>query len=329
MKKTLLLSFLLAAGITVAQNPIATLNGTLAAGEQTQPYQVVNVTANINQAVGGMNMLWNFGLATPVIGKSYINATPTAEMLDSFPGSAMMSIGVETNDPDFTDITFLSSSYALTGVVNDEYVIYYDTDPGSFGTFPLQYGDLTADTVGGSYFYDGYEGTFTGTLTSEVDAYGTATFGPNESAFVTRLRSVEVLELSYPGFGVVGSYVQTTYRYYREGDKWPVFKSTRTTIDIPALEIDSDVWVYEKADVDLATGNHDAIAVAVSPNPVRSKAYISGAGEQLSVTVTDLLGKTVLEANGAELDFSSLPSGMYLARITGAQGTTVKKIVKD
>lgn len=82
------------------------------------------------------------------------------------------------------------------------------------------------------------------------------------------------------------------------------------------------------------------LALLLYPNPNNGQYtidYTGEKGETLSVTVTDISGKIVLNENWnvnagnnkRNLNLVSLPSGIYLTTITGLQGSTTVKIVKQ
>ena len=78
--------------------------------------------------------------------------------------------------------------------------------------------------------------------------------------------------------------------------------------------------------------------VQIYPNPVRDYLYISHLNDnsgELQVVMNDLNGLQVIsgkfsaERNQVRIDVSSLKSGMYFLRITSANGSVVKKVVKE
>ena len=78
--------------------------------------------------------------------------------------------------------------------------------------------------------------------------------------------------------------------------------------------------------------------VQIYPNPVRDYLYISHLNDnsgELQVVMNDLNGLQVIsgkfsaERNLVRIDVSSLKSGMYFLRITSANGSVVKKVVKE
>ncbi len=73
-------------------------------------------------------------------------------------------------------------------------------------------------------------------------------------------------------------------------------------------------------------------AVNFYPNPVDNTLYISGCSAYHSLSIIDAVGKVVYNSeintpNGA-FDISSLPSGIYLAKLSGANGNIICKFSK-
>ncbi|MGK4566993.1 T9SS type A sorting domain-containing protein [Flavobacterium sp. 3HN19-14] len=215
---------------------------------------------------------------------------------------------------------------------DSNFILSY-TDHGDYGSFPQAYGDLHVDNVAGNYTYGDYSGTFAGTMITEVDAYGDMI--TSEGTFdVTRLKTVQTLQLSYAGLGIVGMLSQTTYRYYRESDLWPLVKSTNNVLTVGLLGINSDTTQIEKAPAAIMLSANNPLhknEVAITPNPVGSTAEIVAAGQNvISVVITDISGKIVFSGKGTPiLNLSNLTSGNYIAKIETQNGVSFKKIIKQ
>ncbi|MDR0370294.1 MAG: leucine-rich repeat protein [Prevotellaceae bacterium] len=85
------------------------------------------------------------------------------------------------------------------------------------------------------------------------------------------------------------------------------------------------------ADFDIKVGITEVVSstVVAYPNPVRNVLHIRSAAVVEQVGIYDLCGKPVklITAPGREINVSDLASGLYLVRITTADGETVRKIV--
>ncbi|MDI1257143.1 MAG: T9SS type A sorting domain-containing protein [Flavobacterium sp.] len=324
-----------------AQTQISALNGSLANmpfpidGVDFRIYQQFVPETVFDQSSAGFDQTWDISGFTFIADqtKEYYNTVPATIELPEFPGATMRTTGSITT---INGATIDSKSYAsgsgLLGYEDSTFLLKYATDNADFGSFPQMYGDLHYDTVAGNYIYGAYSGTFEGTLITEVDAYGSMTT-TEETGEVTRLKTIETLQISYPGFGVIGTLVQTTYRYYRENDWWPLVKSTNSVLDVDLLNVHTNTTNIEKANwyfqLNVINPNLNQ-KLAIVPNPVGDTTEILTSGQTIiAVVITDNSGKEVYTKKGtAHLDLSALPTGTYLARIQTSEGTSVKKIIK-
>ena len=98
------------------------------------------------------------------------------------------------------------------------------------------------------------------------------------------------------------------------------------------------IWKQQRAEIPFSVANSsvaevaDHEAIELSPNPTSGTLTIQGAVN--SITVTNLLGETVLDvpnphSQEVTLDLSKLPAGTYFARIATADGTIMRKILKQ
>lgn len=79
--------------------------------------------------------------------------------------------------------------------------------------------------------------------------------------------------------------------------------------------------------------NMNELGVTMYPNPAREFVSFDVAeGKQVSVKVTDLSGKLVLEntmSNNSQMDISSLSKGMYVVRVTNDAATATQKLLVE
>ena len=92
-----------------------------------------------------------------------------------------------------------------------------------------------------------------------------------------------------------------------------------------------DVWVGNDPSVGI---NESATFVAtVSPNPTSGHVMVKAITTDGEVAVFDLFGRQMMSATllegCAELDFSNIAKGVYMARIISAMGSTTIKLVKE
>ena len=73
----------------------------------------------------------------------------------------------------------------------------------------------------------------------------------------------------------------------------------------------------------------DSNSIALYPNPVKDRLYISGNSDSYDIEVYSLLGQRVMTvSNIDEIDVTLLNEGVYLIRISNETTMTVKRIVK-
>ena len=352
MKKTLLILSLLIVSLSNAQTSIKALNGTLGAdvglsgdGQNTRENIIRYAPGStFSQTASGPNQVWDIsGLTALTSFWRYSNTAPTASELASYPGTTMVCSNFDASDNSIISKSYCSGTVTvadgivglggLTGYSDAELTLNYSTNNVNLGSFPKVYGATTSDVVAGTYVFDIYSGTFTGTYTTTVDASGIMNSSFNETANVIRLKTVENLQISYTGLGVVGTFVQTTYRYYRATDYWPYLKSTNRVISIAALGLDTNVTEIEKAPEYFLLSAPDFAFdknVSLYPNPATNSITVSSSQEIISLTIVDQLGKVVLTKNKTtNLDVSGLQSGIYFIKIVTDGGSGVKKFIKN
>jgi len=83
-----------------------------------------------------------------------------------------------------------------------------------------------------------------------------------------------------------------------------------------------------------AVNNSTLIQLTLSPNPVKNLLKISGLEESARIALLDLTGRTVLTAlvgNEESISLSSLPTGIYIAKVSNLKGETIykTKLIKE
>lgn len=334
MKLKLLISALFISGAAFAQEPIPafyTFNG----GVEEDVYTFVSSPTPIDQSATGANIAWNFSQLTTE-GQSFTAVTvPTATEVAAFPGSTMLvRTLVGTNEEDVTNYylaTSLNGGYSITGFQSAGTELNYSTDNGFIGNFPLSYGYSNTDDIAGTFQGMGYNGSFVGTATSIVDAYGTLTLDDfREDIPVTRLKTVQDVALTYFGLPA-GTVTQTIYSYYSATLANPIARSITTTINIPLLLINQTTSSLEAYTATaLGTKNFEKTKVFIAPNPVANILHFSGDKVIAGVTITDASGRVVLESKaGNDIAVNHLSAGVYYVAVQSGTGTQLQKMVKQ
>ena len=336
MKIKLLLSALLISGAALAQEPIPAFYNfnTSPGGIEEDVYSLVTSTTPLDQSAAGANVVWNFDQLADDGESSTRVIVPQASEVVTFPGSTMVVRTTAGNSvTNYYLATTVAGGYSLTGFQAGGMELNYSTNNGFTGNFPLSYGYTNTDDVAGTFTGMGFTGTFTGTGTTTVDAYGTLTVnvGTASETPVTRLKIVQDINLTYLDFPA-GTVNQTIYSYYGTNlTSGPIFRSISTTLNIPALLIDQTTTNYESymataLGTPAFTKNNKTI---IAPNPVANVLHFAGDKAITGVTITDASGRVVLQSKvNNDIAVNHLSAGVYYVALQSANGTEVKKMVK-
>ncbi|MGQ2983441.1 T9SS type A sorting domain-containing protein [Flavobacterium sp.] len=337
MKKTLLSAVLLLSLNAFAQAPIQAFYSAsvIPEDDNTTHYLLVNPSAPLDHDTNGNgnNFVWNFNNLNVVTTTATSVMAPTAGDLANYPGTTMV---VETitqgGNPTHYYLSDIGQGTNIKGAQTSQLILKYTTG-GLIGNFPMNFGEQMMGGVTGTFQGNGIEGTFTGTSLTNVDAFGTLTVnqgfaGPKE---VTRLTIQQFLTLYYMGVEV-GTVNQTIYSYYSADlVAGPVMRDITTHTVVAVAGIDqtqNSVEVYDQA----TNGANDHISLAktfIAPNPVQDIMHIEGAAEVGSVTITDVMGRTVVRGQGNDVAVSQLPAGIYHVAVVAEGRSSTLKMVKQ
>ena len=333
MKKTLLSLSVLFSFVAFAQEPIMTFyNSTGFFGEvQTNEYVLVTSASGLNQSEAGANMVWNFNDLSEITRTFTTMVTATTNDIANFPGSSwVVQTTTEGGNPSNYFLALGEGTY-LTGLETSQMTIKYN-DFALVGYFPMNYQATASSNVSGTFEGQGVTGTFTGTTSSVADAYGTLTVneGFQGTMNVTRLKTQQNLALFYLGFQV-GTLDQTTYSYYSADlITGPVFRSVTTHIVVSGIGLDQTQSTIESyLQTTNSRGDFNMAQTALAPNPVQDVLHISGIAEIGNVTITDAMGRTVLQSQGNDIAISHLPAGVNHVALTTEGKNTALKMVKQ
>lgn len=346
MKTKLLIATALLSFSAYAQNTVNSFYSTTVTndGIQEDAYTILDpATELVHEA--GEDVIWNF---TDLIAyaQAYTRVVmPTEEDIEEYPESNVL---VETRtilqNGDVNQTRYFinindEGSTLLKGVETPAFFLTY-TDDAFVGDFPLSYGYTNTDAIAGSFTTDtGITGTFTGTGTSEVDAYGTLTteIGVADNTPVTRLKTVQNLELFVGGMSM-GTIVQTIYSYYSDEilATGPIFRSAVTQTLVPALglnETSTNIDTYTGTAAAPELGLTAPIAASkfiIAKNPVADVLEFLGNQPVSGVTVSDAAGRVVLQSGQENnINVSHLSAGIYYVAVQSIKGTETLKIVKQ
>ncbi len=310
-------------------------------GYSHRSYFVLSSDAPLDQSASGTDAVWTFDQLTTLGGSEYIDSEPTPADLSNFPGTTRILTGTNSVGIVPTVSTaYLSGDAAFVGLSAGNGLELHYTDNATIGSFPLSYGYTNTDAIAGTFTYTTYSGTFTGSIVSSVDAYGTLNYGNGADLTamnVTRLKIVQNLNLDYFPLGTVGTVTMTNYYYYYNGpdpmqQDFPNFVSSETAANIPLLSIDQDITTIEVGiPAFLGTPQFGRESVSIAPNPVSDvlSIHVNDNIAIQSVTITDVNGRVISKSNETNFDVSKLAKGVYFARIESDSGTAIKKFAKQ
>lgn len=341
MKLELLFTLLLLNSISHAQSTVNNFFSTTGTN-----YALVTSSATIDQSATDENLIWNFNNLEKTGNTTDVHSVPTTEALNNYPGTTFLitTTNTENNDESKSYLKQADNMVSITGYAATDLTLNYDTNNALLGSYPSNYTDPpTTDELSGSYSYnaDGttYNGTFSGDIETTMDAHGTlSTNDLGQGAFsgpVTRIKSVQSMDLAYAVFGNVGTATITIFNYFDNTNGNLVFRSLRIEVSVASLGIDQDTITYE-----CRLGNSLGIPkypfasknLKISPNPVGNflnipmEAHLTAK----SIVITDTTGKEILQFSGNETarSVAQLPKGLYFISIITENRHLTSKFIK-
>jgi Secretion system C-terminal sorting domain len=341
MKKLLLSISFLTLFSTIAQVPITSFFGTM-----DYNYTNLNPPTPLSHTTMGANAVWNFN-GIPTNGtSSEVNIAPTAAEVTSFPGSTSVHI-TTTAAPSPSNIGKIynkltpASVFSLTGFEANGVILNYVTNNALLGTFPLNFGYTNNDVTAGTFTNGTFSGTFTGTIKTDYDSYGTLNLGvvgfdPIVKT-VHRIKLVQNINLTI-GFIPVGTVSQTTHTYYVTNGALtePFFRDTSYSVNVSGSDPQNtnQAQVFTNA-LTLGIESNGLISNTINfyPNPATNMLNIENKNNLSinSITISDTNGRNVLETKNvtSSIDVSNLSKGIYFVRLATDVGSVTKKLVKE
>ena len=230
---------------------------------------------------------------------------------------------------------------AITGIINSQVELNFAANNALVGTFPLNYGYSNVDDLEGTFTSGTFTGGVAGTISNSVDAYGTLNLSIDGGGIttyqVTRLKSVQNVDLSYSIFGNIGTIDQTLYYYYAYGDlslDTPIFRTSHTVVNVPLQGINNETYdQMEKYYNFLGVAENSKIAsVSLFPNPTQDQLHIESKDSEIKeITVSDMSGRIVFHSNGntETISLGNLQNGIYNATVVTTAGSKTEKIIKN
>ena len=339
MKTKLLLLFTLCCSICFSQTPIASFNSA-----PMTNFTVVTSTPTIDQSADGANATWAFSNLTAAGTNIDTYAAPTATEITTYPGTTEVLSTTSQDAMPIVNKTFFKEDGLgtfITGISQGDIILNYATTNASIGLFPLSFDYSSLNqSVAGTFSYQGTNGTFTGTVSITVDAYGSLSLNDSGSGTyngnITRLKLEQSLSFSIPPiFNNIGTLTQTSYFYYDNTSNALVFRYNNAALVSAFLGIDQTTEVLERNTPNTlsTTTNTLANGFQLFPNPAEDYITIlTNTNETLKhIKIANITGQEVLKVNEntSSISVKDLPNGFYLLTIETESGKlTTKKFIK-
>lgn len=328
--------------ITYSQSPISNLVN------QTETiYAIIDSSNPLDENASGSDLIWNFTTLSQVGTNTDTNSSPTSEELSDYPNTTEVLTITSSDTPPIENKLFIrddSDEISLTGVTQGTNLSLEFIDNATLGTFPLNFNYSNSDDTYGNFSgaYEGtnISGTFTGTLETDVDAYGTLTlndFGSGAyNGNVTRLKTQLNISLNVTIINI-GTASITNYYYYDDITGQLVFRTSTNIIDIDSFGtvINETVIVYEALNQNiLNTDEHTHLnnTIHIFPNPATNLLKFDKT-ENIKIEkikVSDLRGR-IFEVpfdSIDTIDISNLLPGIYFIHIHTEANVYSQKIIK-
>jgi len=232
------------------------------------------------------------------------------------------------------------SGTSITGVSQGDIILNYSGTNSFVGLFPMSFGINNSGAVSGTFTYQGTNGTFTGTATSTVDAYGTLsindTMGGSYSGTVTRLRIDQTLSFSIPPiFNNIGTLTQTSYYYYDNSINNIAFRYNNALLVSGFLGVNENIETLESTILTTLSTNtiENETFVILYPNPAQDFLHIKfNKNVRINtIEIHDYLGRKVYNSNKKNhvITIENLKSGLYILSIKTDSGNLItEKFIK-
>jgi len=297
------------------------------------------VSGTIDQTPTGSNAIWNFNSLTQTGSNTDTYANPTASDLANYPGTTQV-LTITDNAMNANEVFYKidGATLSLTGANNSDFTLDYNTDNALVGTYPFVYGNPgTTDPIAGTITTQGQTAAFTGTLMTEVDAYGALSLDVSGegsySGDVTRIKTEQMISFTigiFPGTAEV-----TSYYYYKDVDGALVFRTSDIAVSVPGLGVDQTTPSREALITNTLSVTNNELAmngVKLFPNPAEGFLNVRLPDEfpVQSIEIKDVNGRTVmfsLEKTGG-IDVSPLAVGTYVVIVSTKNGSVIGKFIK-
>lgn len=306
-------------------------------------FVILTTQSELDQIPAGANATWNFTSLVAIGTSVDNNLLPTGEEIAIFPNTTTNTATTSTigNGVSISNIYSKENAgqVSITGLINSQIELNFAANNALIGTFPLNYGYSNVDDLEGTFTSGGFSGGVEGTITNNVDAYGTLNIDINgeglETYQVTRLKSVQNVALNFGIFGNIGTIDQTIYYYFADlGYPSPIFRTSQTVVNVPLQGINNETYnQLEKYNAPLGLFETSKVAgLSLFPNPTQNQLHIDSNNSEIrEITISDMSGRIVFYQNGNAntISLGNLQNGIYNATIVTSSGSNTGKVIKN
>ncbi len=312
MKKPLLLSTLLLSTISViAQPTIQSSDFYPAVGESF----VLNYGNYVSPGSAGNDVTWDL---SGITANSVIPVNALAAN-SSYPGS---TITIEYQGQSNLHPNLTPTGYLIVGESTSTASATY-TDAKKLYQFPMTIGTSYTENFNGSIVSSGVTFSRTGSVTSEVDGYGTLITPSGTYTNVLRIHSVHTSTDTYMGQSLTGTI--DMYTWIQAG-----FHCELAVVqNINMMGNVQTVGYY--ATNALGLSDNAAGVLVMHPNPAQDLVSLKHDQQIDNAEVRDLNGRIAaaeFNQSNNSIDVSKLPAGVYYVTVYSNNSSTVQKLIK-
>lgn len=354
MKNNFLSLILLTSGsIGLVAQPTITTNSSPAVGFTYSTSQVE--LGSTTEGPAGANVTWDFSSLADTGAVSTFNFVDPTTLPDasSFPSATIAYSGLLEGVEFSAYLRNSANSFELLGSAISSpfgnFVIPF-SDPMKLFSFPTTFNSSYSDTYRNEFTADlGFASTSTsttGTMSYEVDGYGTLITSSGTYNNVLRMKKYDV-SFDTSVTSIAGVEEPATYSENRSFSYEWVYVSNGETI--PVFVITSDTSITEVGETYSRSASHsysdeftgieqtETTDFLLFPNPTEGK-FVATVSKQIrEIQICDISGKTVktfapdvdLLNDVQEFDITNLPAGIYWVRQIGNNTTLTKKLVRN
>lgn len=285
------------------------------------------ITGTVNNSATGANTTFSNGSLTQGAASQTTYSVPTSSEITTFPGSNIKMV-------DGTNTIYYKASTTkleITGIINPQATLNFSVDNGTYNYYPTTYGPAQNDNAKGTFSSSVANGLFSGTLSTQADAYGTLIIGNQTYNNVLRVKYTQNFNL-YSSFDIaysnpIGSVTNTAYAYYDATHRYALLSSTSGNISVPLLGINQSTSSAQALSETFLSVSKVAKKqnLAIYPNPAQDFIGFKGDIENYSTAkIYSLDGKLIKTSDikSGNIQISDLPPASYFIEVNGKNTET-------